>query len=250
MKPLISADEAGSSASVAILQKIYHNAQHDLFENISLYRQQLGEIGDTASQNSIDRLINLFAEDRTGTVPLAFIASFRQSIWEKLHAVHWRYTPVVYRALFGTLSVMLVSLCFISRPGHEIKQLIFTADMGLLLGSSDSAEALNEIVSTLSKVEAREMLHPAPPRSFSRESADGKRPLRSFPILRHDAMHKGTVPIVTKPDMLEFYEQYFVPQVPVILTDCIDDWPALCSPETNWQDIDYIKQGANLPTMF
>lgn len=46
------------------------------------------------------------------------------------------------------------------------------------------------------------------------------------------------VPRLENPDIQYFLEHHFLPQKPAILTDCIDDWPAM----KNWRNLNYLIQ--------
>eukprot|EP01033_Poteriospumella_lacustris_P002320 gene2320-1696_t len=134
-----------------------------------------------------------------------------------------------------------------SFPGVEIEKLVFTADMGLLLGSPDSSYILNRIVSLLSPGLSESRTSPKLPTPVSSSSIPTQSMMKVLPDIHASATQ--AVPTIAEPSVLSFYEDHFVSQTPVVLTHCADDWPALSNPERSWQNLSYISEVAGYRTV-
>src|SRR5690606_2039441 len=62
---------------------------------------------------------------------------------------------------------------------------------------------------------------------------------------------KETIPRVSRLSLQEFEEKYLKKQVPVIITDALEDWPAMRpkEEERSWENIDYIRRIAGYRTV-
>jgi hypothetical protein len=228
-------------------------AVNSFVESAEMYRQSLEQIHDWSLVSEVIKLEQLLrsnsANDSMSTVcnssssPLIesrirLLAMIRQMLWEKLHAVQWQKTPLVYRSLFGEISCLLIVTCFLNNPLVELEKLIYTADLGLLLGTPDSAQDLNHIISLLSSI-VKSPSAISVPESSILANKNGQCRLPSF----HSTRQKNPLPVVQQPTILEFYDNYFRTQAPVILINCTNDWPAMNSSDRNWQNLDYILRG-------
>jgi hypothetical protein len=218
-------------------------AKDAILNCIDQYLHALKELHDDVSMKYLIELKDALASaEKNGQNQLIHdLATFRQILWEKLHVVHWMKTNLVYRSLFGDITSLLITSCFLCRPGVEIEKLVFTADMGLLLGSPDSSYILNRIVSLLSPSLSESRTSPKLPSPVSSSSIPTQSMMKVLPDI-HDSATQA-VPTIAEPSVLSFYEDHFVNQTPVVLTHCADDWPALSNPERSWQNLSYISEG-------
>lgn len=102
-------------------------AKDAILNCIDQYLHALKELHDDVSVNHLQALKDLLAGmDNDGQDRLVQdLATFRQILWEKLHVVHWMKTNLVYRSLFGDITSLLITTCFLRRPGVEIEKLWF-----------------------------------------------------------------------------------------------------------------------------
>lgn len=228
-------------------------AVNSFVESAEMYKQSLEQMHDWSLVTEVIKLEQLLrsnsANDSMSTEcnspsssliesRIRLLAMIRQMLWEKLHAVQWQKTPLVYRSLFGEISFLLIVTCFLNNPLVELEKLIYTADLGLLLGTPDSAQDLNHIISLLSSI-VKSPSAISVPESSMLANKSGQCRLPSS----HNTRQKNPLPVVQQPTILEFYDNYFRTQVPVILINCSNDWPAMNSGDRNWQNLDYILRG-------
>lgn len=222
---------------------LYIKSKESYMSSLNLYQEKLEENFDADSIDlsaKLNHLLEVSDIMHIQTNLISLLAIFRQKVWERLHVVHWQKTPLVYRSLFGDISALLITISFLCRPGVEIEKLLFTADLGLLLGTPDSSDILNAIVSILSStVSASKELPPSiasdiiPQKDKSICVLHDYFPARSF----------EDISVADQPPVVDFYEKHFVTQTPVVFTNCINDWPALTDPSRSWQNLTYISKG-------
>lgn len=201
--------------------------QHDILQTLTL-------LGDGVSAVTLQRL----TKQSKGCISLKDTLLLRQHCWEKLHCFHWSDTPTVYRRLYGITTILLVC-AYMTRLrdddndcGVKTTQLLFTADLGALLGDSLTRSLLNELIDAIDIT-----CLPKPLLFHIRTS-----PASSQPLPPSNAPRGRAVDIVHRPSLVSFYQSYLLPQKPVLLTGCLDHWPALSSPLTDqrWSSLDYI----------
>lgn len=148
--------------------------------------------------------------------------------WEQLNTGHWSKVPVSWRSCYAIASLFkaILTMCQRSDMSDIIRAMLVVeiCDMGILMGAPLIVRQKNILAAIASIFHASipreaklasivvgdQSLCPPPPK----EELTKRRKLE-FPI-----------DIVDNPDLLTFYNQYLVPQKPVIIDNALDDWPA------------------------
>jgi len=167
--------------------------------------------------------------------------------WERLHSGRWNQVPLVYREAYGTCQIIFAQHHV--KAGDE-KEALKLLDMCLLMGGERSHSIAHQIIS---KLPSSKHL------SSERDSAPNQRPRLKMPRMSalsptpsDPPRHCGSCqPLqrVSRPSLEQFLTEHMNAQVPVIITDSIAHWPALCDKERSWSDLRYLKQTAGLRTV-
>ena len=158
-------------------------------------------------------------------------------VWEQLHRGDWKDVPVIWRMLYSHSS-LLISICHIS-DGHLTKAMM-ELDKALLMGTpilDDYVQTLATQVSneiTLNDNNRIDAVNNNAKNSHSNDQStnDDAQPKR----LKLDMKSSDIVSIpvnkmikrIQSPSLNDFLLNYMSKDQPVILTHCIDHWPA-CS---------------------
>lgn len=159
-------------------------------------------------------------------------------LWEKLHSVHWKCVHMVYRELYSAACYLYAEALMSSSASTA--DVLNIVDMGLLLGADLCRPALLSMANAIGidkplKKRARTNSLRAP--SFS----------RSLAALWSPSHLAATVRRHCSPSLLEFSSQYLLSGSPVILENCIHDWPAM--QPSRWMNLDYIISVAGQRTV-
>ena len=161
-------------------------------------------------------------------------------LWERIHDGKWLNIHPTYRYFYGNLCAIVGYYSWITNSnGNKIHDVTFISrqfrllDLGLLLGSPESFDLLHHIISVIQSsspvtLPLASLAHISSPEVLRRSTL----PI-SLPQLRQ------SIPVESCPDILRFSNQYFSRNQPVILKNCIQDWPAL----SLWADLHYINSG-------
>ncbi len=183
----------------------------------------------------------------------------KEYIWECLHKVSWKDVDDVYRDLYGCFSALLV----ITQMGTVIATtinikwytgLVKICDLGILLGSNNFNPILQKIItsihSTISQISSLnphtiDQVHKRRKIVPTEHPTPNQHRIALPPPLFHSTTHLSlahSVERVTTPDMLTFHDAYFTRETPVLLTECMEDWPAV----SRWNNLEYILSGTPL----
>ncbi|MQL93586.1 hypothetical protein Taro_026244 [Colocasia esculenta] len=148
----------------------------------------------------------------------------REMAWEQLHSGPWHSVVPAWRDAYA-MSCLHVA-AFHAGAGN-FREALKTLDMGLIMGGRllrrDLDEAVEKIVGRSKGEEARVG---APASGLRLEEGDGDGCGKSQIVERQGSL-----------SMERFLCDYFLRGIPVILTGCIDHWPA----RARWKDIQYLK---------
>lgn len=225
-------NDAGLVKQAKKLLQLYVSNLQTLVTKVSDELANLGDLGASLYLTNAIHELGLTLGYKYSSECSKQLVIFRQHLWERLHSVHWSQTPVIYRELYAYITHFLVAVCIIHQPKFDVQFLQKTLDLGLLLGAGSARTGLNELINLLTAHKTCDVSQPRvkPP------SADRC----SFP-LPVSVPHKAkAIPIHHNISIIDFYEQFFLPQTPAVLTGMIDDWPALSSTDRSWQDINYL----------
>lgn len=210
-------------------------------EEEEAFRHQLVESGDVrlASMMEIWKVDALSVVTNDNMVRNKFVM-LRQRLWEKLHALHWKDTPMVYRMQYAATTHVVVAATFLQNPHRSVDDLLFAGDLGLLLGSPLFASHLHQLIDTISGWQQQQYV------PVSATVGLGTVSRVRIPLPKSSAT-VTSVQVLPQPSVVDFYAHYFLAQSPVILCDCLDGaWPAFSQPDHNWQDINYLLRGKRM----
>lgn len=164
--------------------------------------------------------------------------------WEHLNTGYWKDVKLVWRHVYSFAALMKTfSLYKLGDTQAALK----ACDMGLLMGAPIFDNILSTLASKLSRSKKR----------------DEKDPYQNSSIVEDEPVYKKTKPDteegienkmesrymierVESPSLIKFQEQYLQHQKPVIITNCMDFWPAMSS--RRWS-ISYMQNVAGLRTV-
>ena len=166
-------------------------------------------------------------------------------IWEHLNTGHWKDVDITWRFAYSYVSLYKAAceIASMNRGALHYEEAIKTCDMGLLMGAPVWGNILNMLVTELQRLqgsnkESRGVPHPPTnPSTCTKRQKVG--PIPSIPQERE-------VRRISCPSLEQFRKQHMDTQIPVIVTDSIDFWPALSTRPWN---LEYIKEKAGYRTV-
>jgi hypothetical protein len=198
----------------------------------------LDELRDPVLSRSYQRMDSLYrsSEQKLLLCETDLILGY---LWERIHDGKWLDVHPNYRYFYGYISAIHGYYSWMTSSAKDettfLLNLFRLLDLGLLLGSPESVDLLQE---TITLIHFSSRLHlPLVPASCSLES-----PKSTIPTLRPSLRH--ALPVEHAPDLVSFFNNYFLLKRPVVLKDCIEDWPAL----SLWSDLNYINSSACSPS--
>ena len=158
--------------------------------------------------------------------------------WEGLHSgAAWREVTVTMRRAYAHSQFILAAAEIVHLQQDQamthLKECMRRLDMALLMGPPDIQAKANGLIDW---AQAQLLQHqPQEHQSILPSTTTSRK--RSRPFQPND---EDDIPRVACPSLHAFLDQHMKPQVPVILTSCLEHWPALNS----WQDLNYLKRVA------
>lgn len=243
------------------------------------WRLQLLNVGNISLVSALDR-VNELAKHKPqrqqafleSDMITRFLGVGVDLLWEELHARCWSETLPVLRTLFGSvcalriLDLLLIVesvACSSPAPSNNLTDIFAEinriADLGILLGGEQSRDTLQHVLDVIIPKSAPKSLIPVKQTrnamNIIAESikSDRKRPRDdssdACPAIPHSATHLLPIPLTEDMDITTFYEEYFIPQLPILLTtsEMIQAWPAMQpragSKVHKWADLNYLLEG-------
>jgi len=143
--------------------------------------------------------------------------------WERLYSRHWKDIDITWRHAYTLISLLkALSEFALCSELHTMKDVIYTCDMGLLMG----APLLDNILARL----ATKLQQLVTNSSSDLASADVLTQLTCSGQGNHDydsILCGSKVSIELCPSLEHFSNAYISTGMPVILRGCIDHWPAM-----------------------
>ncbi|ETN62416.1 hypothetical protein AND_005900 [Anopheles darlingi] len=164
-------------------------------------------------------------------------------VYNQLHTGQWKEVDPAKRELFTILSFLrIIHILLVSKDVQQsLKDGIYLADLGLMLGSSvastsTSADLLTESASILTANLSQ--LHAQEP------------PLKRIKIEECEGTAEGSgiscdVPVLECPSLDYFGKNCYEPQQPALLRKIMNDWPAM----DRWHDPNYLLRVAGERTV-
>uniref|UniRef100_A0A182YA24 JmjC domain-containing protein n=1 Tax=Anopheles stephensi TaxID=30069 RepID=A0A182YA24_ANOST len=203
-----------------IVNKLYHKVLSDVLEPLS---------------NRLDRC----KTDRNSfSTNLVKIGLMYDVVYNRLHTGQWNAVESGDREMFTILTYVRIvyTLCVSENDVDSIKDAIYLADLGLMLGcpiekadtSATTTDILTETASTLTNHLA-EFSTLEPPLKRLRLDVQVEN------IIAGES-DSNTVPVVSCPSIEYFGKQFYDLKQPAILKGIIDGWPAM----ERWHDPNYL----------
>ena len=163
--------------------------------------------------------------------PYTVVEEVLAYLWEAIHSVAFKYVHAGYRDAYGWATLVKCTLCKETSSVEEHNKCI---DIGILLGSDHYRESLINLLIHKSDRKRSKFVDNGP------RNAKKHRPTYTFlGSLASEQKHQ-TIQRLMTPDLRTFYEKHLLQQVPVVLVNCIDEWPAM----KKWCHLDYLSQGS------
>ena len=187
----------------------------------------------TAAERGIDFLKhNLFDDSKE------WLDVISDWIWEQLHCGHWKDVPLPYRRLYALSSLLQGYLCI---KNERYKDALLTIDKGLLLGAPVMNEYLTKVATALSMEQKISRSFECATKcvdgneyqvSSSETAVKSRVHFRNYqPNCYYPAVKKSkgesNVKTVDCPPLVVFAKEYMRTETPVILSNCINHWPAM-----------------------
>ncbi|KAL6655347.1 hypothetical protein ACP70R_006173 [Stipagrostis hirtigluma subsp. patula] len=161
----------------------------------------------------------------------------REMAWEQLHSGPWSEVGAAWRDAYALACLHVARLRAADRPAA-----LRALDMGLIMGG-DLLRA--DLEATLARISAEPFGGGVGAKAVDeegqrwREGLDRNRDMAdAIKILPAKSLSCKKVERRAHISLEEFICNYFLRQSPVIISGCIDDWPA----RTKWKDIKYLKK--------
>ena len=146
--------------------------------------------------------------------------------WEQLYSRHWKDVDITWRHAY-TLVIFLKAVSEFALQGdsYSMKDVIYTCDMGLLMG----APLLNNILARLAtKLQQLVIDDCSILASESMQVSVSDQQSASYVDQNHDSILCGSKVAVEVCPSLEYFDNVYVSTgTPVILRSCMDHWPAM-----------------------
>jgi [protein]-arginine 3-hydroxylase / protease len=162
-------------------------------------------------------------------------------LWERIHDGKWLDVHPNYRYFYGYITAIHGYYSWMASTSKNdtnfLLKLFRLLDLGLLLGSPESVDLLQEIIALIQSTCTTDL--PLVAASYSVPS-----PQSTIPPLFHPSLRRA-IPAEHCPDLLSFFNHYFILKRPVVIKASMQEWPAL----SLWKDLNYINSGAYPPLL-
>jgi hypothetical protein len=237
-------------------------------------RDSIRSTADIICISLCDQLVAAIRESSSSILISHLAIEAREYLWDALHSKCWKDISPGYRNAFGWVSLIVAKICLpqqqrylhISDPIsnlHDLKKMkvvntIEVADTGILLGSDHYRKDLQQLIKSMekeknnfddriSKKSKTTQVHMGSCEIEKTEKiseAEDKREetgiLRNFLLSTAAKLKRSTIlKHELTPNLLLFYEKFLILSCPVVLTGCVEDWPAL----DRWINPEYLIEG-------
>lgn len=173
---------------------------------------------------------------------LSISRNMQEYTWDMIHSTHWKLVAPQCRDCyaFGSyVSLMVKYFLQIERSFDFLSSCIKMADKALVLGGQLFQRPLQRMIGMLCKeaLLCDEMQNILDQRIPSSKHLSSQLPKHVNHILSQRIRREAKV------DVLQFYQRFLATSTPVVLTDCMNEWPALSDPAHSWKNLRYIREG-------
>ncbi|XP_055624074.1 bifunctional peptidase and arginyl-hydroxylase JMJD5 isoform X2 [Toxorhynchites rutilus septentrionalis] len=195
-----------------------------------LYHDVMRIVADAIAENMND--FNQLAQSQNVNEHLIRIGVLYDLVYGNLHTGEWHAVPVEEREVFTILSYfrILYSLLCARESSESIKNAIYIADIGIMLGAKVffdckgmDKDLLTEVASVLSSAKQLENQNEPPLKRIKIDSDDTQDVTCEIPCLH-------------RPTLEYFGSEHYDKSEPALLRGIIDDWPAM----QKWHDLEYL----------
>ncbi|CAA6675080.1 unnamed protein product [Spirodela intermedia] len=170
-----------------------------------------------------------------------FAFAAREMAWEQLHSGPWHSVVPAWRDAYAL--TCLLAAGFHAAAG-EFQEALKILDMGLIMGGmllrKDLEEAVRKIVGRSQGEERSSGEASVSELRLGVDDVKGQNQSEVLQVLPSGSLSSRMVDRQVSLSMERFLCDHFLLGSPVIITGCIDHWPA----RTKWKDIRYLKQVA------
>ena len=165
--------------------------------------------------------------------------------WQELNTGHWKDVDITWRYLY-TFASLVKSLCL-----YELGNIDFairSCDIGLLMGAPLFDNILAKLVSELVCSSKKRKAEPDSNNdTYIKKECNGPaskiKRYKDLPVVSS----KCAIEKINPPSLMCFQKTFMKPEVPVVIRNCIDHWPAM-SGDHRWT-IDYLRSVAGSRTV-
>ncbi|GAB4835168.1 Lysine-specific demethylase jmj30 [Ancistrocladus abbreviatus] len=166
----------------------------------------------------------------------------REMAWEQLHAGPWHSVLPVWRDAYSMACLRVAKLHFCA---GDFREALRALDMGLIMGGTSLRDDLDAAVD---KVEAKvrklrrfeERENGDDDKTGCRFNISGFNQAEVLKLLPVKSLSSKTVMKQSALSLEGFLRDYFLLGTPVVISDCMDHWPA----RTKWSNMNYLKRVA------
>ena len=144
--------------------------------------------------------------------------------WEQLYSGHWKDIDITWRHAYTLVSFLkAVSEFAVCGNVYSMKDVMYTCDMGLLMGAPVMNNILARLATKLQQLDVNGCS------TVAAEDVHTSDQQRSDHIVQdHDSILCGSkVAVEVCPSLEHFSSAYISTGTPVILRSCMDHWPAM-----------------------
>ncbi|XP_027095788.2 lysine-specific demethylase JMJ30 [Coffea arabica] len=174
----------------------------------------------------------------------------KEMAWEQLHSGPWHSVVPVWRDAYAMACLHVAKLHY---AAAEFSLALRALDMGLIMGGLSLRDDLNSAIKTASK---RARLTIATSKLGSEDDGKDDKQSKLFVseevdvaelqhLLPVKSLSSNMVGRRSSLSLEAFLHDYFLPGFPVIISDCMADWPA----KSKWNNMNYLKRIAGFRTI-
>lgn len=256
-------DEVGMESRMDV--HLAQGAKHILFQAASKFidTRTKGTQGHADSVNRTMKRRKTDADDsKHNSALVAAVALAKQArciCWDVLHSKEWRHVVNEWRILYAIAVRAVVFyeahqhlLC----PDHEtIMAWLKALDVACMMTVPSQRQCTQQIIQALCRLGKLHEMYTTTSSLIERSSLSQEEATSEL-FQDETAPNEGKIhriPRKSLPSLFEFYQNYLKPQVPLVIGDALNDWPALGnSPENQnhaWSNIGYLKRTAGCRTV-
>ncbi|KAL3519207.1 hypothetical protein ACH5RR_021796 [Cinchona calisaya] len=165
----------------------------------------------------------------------------KEVAWEQLHSGPWHSVIPIWRDAYAMACLHVAKLHY---AAGEFSLVLRALDMGLIMGGLTLRDDLNSAIKTASE-KARTKLDDVEEDNKSRLVCEKVEVAELQHLLPVKSLSSKLVGRRSSLSLEGFLRDYFLPGSPVVISDCMADWPA----QSKWNNVNYLKKIAGFRTI-